>query len=320
MGLGKDSPAVPGWDLMQLRPVVLALVLLVGLGELAANVHHRASGPTSEDVTRASQVIGEFRAPEAALVVAPSWPEPLLRQALGVDSPPLDKLGRADDDSLLRVIEVSWDGHRDPRYLGWSEVRQERTSQFEIRLLDNPRPAPVKMRLLDRVRSPLLEVREGKAGDPRLCGYTERARVITGGLGGEPTLGARRFECPSGPPHLVTVTTIDDQSFEPRRCIFASPAPREPLTLTFRDVVLGQRFVGHAGFPWLLSRDGGPAVRLRATLEGVPLAELEIAQDAGWRRFEWPLAGHEDRVADLELEISVAEAGPARFCFALESR
>ncbi len=320
MGLGKGSPTVPGWCVMRFRPIVLGLALVVGIGELVANAYHVTSGPRPEDMRRVAEVVAELRETDTPLVVAPSWPEPLVRQALGARAPSLDVLGRAQDETLRRAIEVSWNGLRDPGYLDWTTIHEAKTGHFVVRLLENPNQVQVKMRLLDRVRPALLEVREGPVGDPRVCSYTERARVITGGLGGEPTLGARRFECPSGPPHLVALTTIDDRAFAPRRCIFASPAPGEPLTLTFRDVVLGQRFVGHAGFPWLLSRDGGPVVMVRATLEGVVLADIEIAQDAGWQRFEWPLGGHEDRVADLELQISVAEAGPARFCFTLESR
>jgi hypothetical protein len=177
------------------------------------------------------------------------------------------------------------------------------------------------MRLIERVAPQWLSVTEGPTGDPHVCTYTTTARATAGNLPGEPTFGPRRFACPSGEPYLVTVTTIDDEQFAPRRCIWAHPSPIGPITLKFRDVWLGEKLVGHAGLPWLLSRDGaGTPIHLAAEFEGRPIGHVVVEDTQGFTRFEWSTTAHRDQRGDLELVVSSAESRNRRFCFTLESR
>ncbi len=306
---------------MRIGTFLLLALPLVSVAELWAHRHYRRAAPTGDDWQRLEPELLAMHRPKDLVTVAPRWADPLLRQLLGDKIMPIEILARADDETLERVIEVSFGSARARRFESWRERERRSTGPFVVRALENPHAETARMRLIDRVAPPWLQVSEGPVGDPQACSYTTIARVSAGNLGGEPTFGARRFACPSGEPYLVTVTTIDDQQFEPRRCIWAHPSPRGPITLRFRDVWLGQKLVGHAGLPWLLSRDGaGTPIHLRAEFEGSPIGTVVVEDTQGWMRFEWSTLAHRDQRGDLELVVSSAEARNRRFCFTLESR
>lgn len=302
----------------------LALLLalpIVSLLELGAHLHFRRSGPSVEDWQQLKSVIVALYGPNTLVTSAPRWTDPLLRQALGDELLPLDLLARADDDTLERAIEISVGDARDSEFADWIERSQRRHGPFSIRVLDNPRFEPVRLRLLDRVEPSSLAVWQADRNTERVCPFTSSARVTTGGLGGDPTLPARRFACPSGEPYLVGVTTIDDEHFAPRRCIWAHPSPNGATILRFSEVWLGRKLVGHAGLPWLISRDGiGTPVKLEARFEGTPIGQVTVEDTSGWIRFEWSTQEQRDRRGELELAVSSEQARNRRFCFTLEAR
>jgi hypothetical protein len=306
---------------MRFATVLLLALPLVPLAELWAHRHFRAVAPNSEDWPRLEPEIAAMARPGDLITVVPRWADPLLRQTLGDRLMPIEVLGRADDDTLGRVIEVSFGGSKTKDFSNWREHERKTSGPFLIRVLDNPQLETARMRLIDRVNPNQLVVFEGPAGDPHACTYTTVALATAGNLGGDPTFGASRFACPSGQPHLAAVTTIDDQNFAPRRCIWAHPSALGPMTLVFRDVWLGQKLVGHAGLPWLLSRDGaGTPIHLTARFENTPIGSVVIEDTEGWKRFEWSTIGHRDQRGDLELVVSSELAQNRRFCFTLESR
>jgi hypothetical protein len=306
---------------MRIGTVLLLALPLVSLAELWAHRHFRSVAPTSEDWQRLEPEVIQLYRPNDLVTVTPHWADPLLRQLLGDRLMPIEVLARADDETLERVIVVSFGAAKDEQFAHWRERDHRASGPFQISLRENPQLETARMRLLDRVHPGMLQVFEGSAGDPHACSYTTIGRVSTGGLGGDPTLPANRFACPSGEPHLVAITTIDDQAFLPRRCIWAHPSALGPLTLVFRDVWLGQKLVGHAGLPWLLSRDGaGTPIRLSARFEGTPVGNVVIEDTQGWTRFEWSTLTHRDQRGDLELVVSSEQAQNRRFCFTLESR
>jgi hypothetical protein len=306
---------------MRIGSVLLLALPLLSLAELTAHRHFRKTAPTSDDWQNLEPVVGQMRHASELVVVSPAWAEPLLRQALGDRLMPIELLARADDETLGRAIEVSFGSAQNRRFATWREIERKNSGPFLLRVLENPQTESVRTRLIDWVHPPDLQVFEGPQGDPQACSFTTRGRVSTGGLGGDPTLGAVRYACPSGEPYIVTVTTIDDQDFLPRRCIWAHPTPLGPLTLLFRNVWLGTKLVGHAGLPWLISRDGvGTPVRLEAKFEGTLLGRVVIEDTEGWMRFEWATTSNRDQHGDLELVVSSERPDNRRFCFTLESR
>lgn len=277
--------------------------------------------PNAEDWRRAKSEIVALCQPGALITSAPRWTDPLLRQAMGAELMPIELLARADNDNLEQVVEISFGGSKDGEFMTWPEQRRLKTGPFLVRVLANPRPEPAKTRLLDRVAPGSLEVAEGDANHERGCPYTSTGRASAGGLGGDPALPPERFACPSGEPYLVAVTTIDDEHFKPRRCIWAHLSPNGPLKLRFREVRLGAKLVGHAGLPWLISRDGvGTDIGLAVKFQGAPVGQVAVKDTAGWMRFEWSTAALGDEQGELEVIVSSERFQNRRFCFTLESR
>jgi hypothetical protein len=306
---------------MRIGTLLLLTLPLLSIGELWAHRYYRSFAPTSEDWQNLEQVIDPLFRPSDLVTVAPHWADPLLRQQLGEKLMPIELLARADDETLERVIAVSFDNAKAKGFDDWRERERRQSGPFLVQVLENPRPEKARMRLIDRIQPEFLQVFEGPAGDPHRCTYTAVGRASSGGLGGEPTFGPRRFACPSGEPHLVTVTTIDDQDFAPRRCIWAYPSSYGPMTLQFRDVWLGQKLVGHAGLPWLLARDGaGTPIHITARFEGASIGSAVLIDTQGWIRFEWSTLAHRDQRGDLELVVASERPQARRFCFTLESR
>lgn len=306
---------------MKLGTLLLLALPLASLAEWAAHRFFLGCAPTQDDWQRLAPKVASIRRTGDLVTSAPDWTDPLLRQALGQDLVPIELLARADNDSLERVVEVSFGGHRTPEFTGWRELALHPSGPFQIRELANPRLERVRMRLIDRVVPELLEVAEGEHAHRRSCPFLESGRVTAGGLGGDPTFPSRRFACHSGEPYLVAVTTIDDERFRPRRCIWAHPTPRGALSLRFRDVLMGELLVGHAGLPWLISRDGvGTPIHMAARFEGESIGVVTIEDQQGWTRFQWLTHAHRDKRGELELVVSSESPQNRRFCFTLESR
>ncbi len=307
---------------MRWRPWLWLGLPLLGLAELGAHFYFAHSAPTSGDWDALTEALTPWDPKGALIAIAPNWAQPLARQSLGEEWMPLSMLGRADDDGYERAIEISFFGQHAQELGKWQELEQRRSGPFTLRLLRNPSPALARSRLLERVRPGQLEVFEGDEGDRAPCPFQSHAAVGGGDLFGQPTLPAARFACPSGEPFLVGVTTIDtDADFRPRRCIWAHPTPNGALTLIFRQVELGDRIVGHAGFPWFLSRDGaGTPVNLRLKFGTREVGFVKVEDKLGWTRFEWPTPGLTGTRGDFELIITSAVAAERRFCFTLETR
>src|SRR5262249_1215177 len=142
--------------------------------------------------------------------------------------------------------------------------------KFLLRRLVNPHPARVVFDFTDHVRPPFADVR---GTDPAVtCAWNPSAKVVAGGLGGNPTFPAERFECPGGEFFNVGVTVIADQAFRPRRCIWSHPFARGEIVTRFHDVPLGQVIRGHAGMYWIIEREKkGAPVTLTVRVDGEPI-------------------------------------------------
>jgi hypothetical protein len=293
----------------------------LALAELAAHEFFRRSAPDERDWALLEPTVKTLYRPGTWVTVVPEWADPLLRFQLGDGYFPLDTMARSDDDGLERAIVVSFLGQESHELWRWELKHREVVGPFTVKVFENPHPEHAKVRLIEHVSPPALEVFDGHPGDPKVCFFTNRARISTGGLGGDPTLPASRYVCPSGERYGVAVTTIDDERFRPRRCIWAHPSPSGPLTLIFHDIPLGKKIVGHAGLPWLISRDGvGTPIEITARLDGERLGRHVVVDQKGYERFEWDTHLHDNQQADLELVISTERAENRRLCFTMETR
>ncbi len=92
---------------MRALSLLLGCVPLLGLIELGLHQYFAARAPGFEDYAALGRRLAELKQPGVPIVVAPSWAEPLVRQA----SPaafPMVELARADGIVAQRVIGEKW--------------------------------------------------------------------------------------------------------------------------------------------------------------------------------------------------------------------
>lgn len=308
------------------RPRVQRLALLwllvpaLGVGELAAQywVSTRAPGPV--EWRAVAESVAALKRPGEPVVVAPEWAEPLARYAFGDGVFPLAELARADDRTVPRVLEVAEGNARTERYRAWPVVSETAHDGFRLRVLSNPGYHAARYRFVDHVNPRELAVAVVVNGVERPCEFNDHARVTAGGLHGQVAFPAERFQCGGGDAMFVGVTVIDDQDYEPRRCIWAHPPAAGALRLRFPAVPLGGSLHGFAGLSYFIYRDGvGTPVRLAAASGGQELGAVTHRDETGWSGFDISTAGLAGHTADVEFSVSSADATRRDFCFSAEA-
>jgi hypothetical protein len=293
----------------------------LGLGELCLHVWFAVRSPRLEEWRAlASAVLAAKRAGEP-VVVAPEWAEPLAREAFGDRAFPLAELARADDAGVPGFLEVSALGARYAPARSFRVVSEEHHGRFTLRRLQNPAPVRARFRFLEHVKPSDLTVTLARDGAEVPCPFTENARASAGGLHGAVAAPSERFACPGPDPAFVAVTVIDDQSYAPRRCIWAAPPPGGILRLSFAAVPFGSALRGFGGLSYFLFRDSdAPPVTLEAASAGVRLGSYTHEDAWGWHGFTLPTPALAGRTANLELSVSApGGASDRHFCFALEA-
>src|SRR5262249_39686030 len=118
----------------------------------------------------------------------------------------------------------------------------------------------------------------------------------------------------------VGVTIIDDQSYRPRRCIWAHPPFAGALRLRFANVPLGRTLRGFAGLSYFLFRDGwGEPVELGVRVDDAVLGSYRHHDEWGWHAFSLSSTAFAGRSATVEVEVRAERAEHRDFCFALEA-
>lgn len=301
------------------RALLLALPV-AGLGELGMHFFFARRPPTFEEWGAVREPVLRFADAGAPVVVAPGWADPLARQALGDERMPLSHVARPDVDRFERAVELSILGQRAPELSGWVEVAAEQHGKFLLRRLENPRYRPVVFDFVEGARPPLAEV---MTTEPReACRWNEHAKTMSGGLGGNPTFPAQRFECPSGAFFHVGATVIADEEFRPRRCLWSHPPKSGEIVTRFGDVALGETIEGHSGMYWIIERERkGAPVTISVRVDGEEIGQVTHADGDGWARFELPLGRHARKAhASVEFGVSTPSYLHRHFCFEATSR
>jgi hypothetical protein len=312
----------------RLAAAFLLVLPVVGLGELGLHFWFAKRPPAFEDWAAIREPVLRFGEPETPVVVAPRWADPLARQALGDERVPLAHAARPDVDRFERAVELSILGQRAPELEGWVEEASEQHGKFLLRRLENPHFRPVVFDFVAKARPPFADVfttgPRPPSGDPprEACRWNDRARTMSGGLGGHPTFPPERFECPSGPFFHVGATVIADQDFLPRRCLWSHPPKSGEIVTRFRDVALGDTIEGHGGMYWIVERNlAGAPVVISVRVDGEPVGQVEHVDGQGWARFELPLGAHARKPhALVEFAVSTTDYLHRHFCFEATSR
>jgi len=299
------------------------LLPIAGLAELALFVYDAQRAPRVEEWRALRAELAKLKTPTDLLVVAPEWAEPIARYAFGDELMPMADLARPDVSAYARAVEVDALGASAAELNGWS-VREERhVGRFKVLLRDNPQPAKVLFSFLDQARPPFLEVGYGasSAEEGQACVFTRRAPSSAGGLHGHLAYPRERYNCGGGEEFFVGVTILDDQSYRPRRCLWADPRPGEALHLLYRSVPLGRKIYGYAGLSYFIFRDGrhGP-VSLSARVGGVEVGRYEHHDEWGWHGFEFNTERFAGQTTDIELTVASDDPNDRQFCFYADSR
>jgi hypothetical protein len=298
------------------------LIPVLGVLELALHWTFSRRAPDAEAWAELPALVERVRQPGDLVVVAPAWAEPIARHTLGDEVMPLADVTRADTSGYRAALEIGILGAEAEELRAFRELEKLDGGPFRLRRLANPGYRAVLYRFEDRVRPPFLAVSERTSKGEQACPFTDRARVSAGGLGGHATYPRERFRCSGGEPFFVGVTVIDDERYRPRRCIFAHP-PRDGgvLVLTFSEVPAARAIHGHAGFPYLIFRDGvGAPVTLRAFVNGQPTGESVHRDEAGFTEFEHAIPEGDRAPGELRFEISSADSRAREFCFSADLR
>lgn len=301
------------------RALLLA-VPFAGLLELGLHGFFATRPPALGDWAQIREPVLTFADASAPVIVAPRWAEPMARQALGDERMPLAHVARADTSRFTMAVELSILGERAPELEGWTEEARETHGKFTLRRLRNPHARPVVTDFVERARPPFAEVWTSKPREA--CKWNEHARTMSGGLGGNPTFPARRFECPSGVFFHVGETVIADESFVARRCLWSHPPKEGEIVTHFRDVALGETIEGHGGLYWVLERElrGAPIV-VTVRVNGDEIGKAQHDDGQGWAPFTFPLGAHAKAAhADVEIGVSSPNYMHRHFCFEATSR
>jgi hypothetical protein len=296
------------------------LVPGVGLLELGLQLWVSSRAPGVEAWRAVAAAVAAAKRPGEPVVVAPAWAEPLARMAFGDRVFPLAELARPDERTVPRVLEVAADGAHAALFRSWPVVKAERHGAFTLRILQNPHYRVARYRFVDHVTPAALTVAVVTGGRERPCEFTDHARVTAGGLHGQVAFPAERFQCPGGDAMFVGVTIIDDQAYEPRRCIWAHPPASGVLRLRFSGVPLGSSLHGFAGLSYFLYRDGvGAPVRLAVASGALELGAVLHRDEMGFRGFDFSTAPVAGQTADIDFFVSSTDATRRDFCFSAEA-
>lgn len=111
---------------------------------------------------------------------------------------------------------------------------------------------------------------------------------------------------------------LAEVGFAPHRCVELVAARGKPARVTFPRFALGRELVGYAGIADVFTRrdDRAPG-RLDLSLDGKPVAQVQLGVDDGWVRFAAPTTPGAGELAI----VATSDAGRARqICFAVEAR
>jgi hypothetical protein len=132
---------------------------------------------------------------------------------------------------------------------------------------------------------------------------------------------AERLQCDGPRPWLfVAPVVMEDLDLQPRHCIWQHAAGRDPVTLSFEDVPLGEALVFYGGlyYEHERMRDGGP-VKVDVFIDGALRASMQHRDGDGWKRMHIATPGLRER-GTVRVEVSADKPHKRSFCWAASTR
>lgn len=297
------------------------IVPLVALVELGGQLWISARVAKPAQWAAVVAPVRELAAPGAALVVAPRWAEPIARHVLGDESWLTAGLTRMDERGVPRVVEVSLLGATHPATAQWPTEQQRSVGTFRITSRKNPHYAPALFSLVEAVTRAEPRVYRRTHGSRFACLWNQQLAARTGGLHGHVAFPSQRYVCGRGLDEFVGITLIDDEQFEPRRCVWIHAPAAGEQWISQEDVALGGNVEGYLGSSYFLMRDEANApISLEVFVDARSLGKIEYRDPEGWRRFAFAMPSAKTH-GRLEFKVSVPPGASGRaLCVAAETR
>jgi hypothetical protein len=297
------------------RSILLALLLLLPLGELTAHALIVAHVPALGDYRAAAQFIRSELQPRDLITSAPDYLDPILRWQLG-DRMPLAMAGRHDNAAYERMWVMAIGGAR-PADAPRGEPELQR-SFGEVQVL-RYRLAKSAV-LFDFVAQwPKAQASLVHDGASQACPLRTGGVPRGGGLGrGVLMPVAKRFECDAHRPWLfVSDVVLEDLDNRPRHCIWQHPQGEEPVVLRFDDVPLGAALVFYGGiyYEHERMREGGP-IEAIISVDDVPLATFQHHDGDGFRALRIDTSKLGKATGNVSVAVRAPEPKSRSFCWA----
>ncbi|MGD8859721.1 MAG: hypothetical protein PVI30_06905 [Myxococcales bacterium] len=298
---------------MPLLPrLAFVAVALFALVEVAAHAATLAAVAPVSDWRAAADFVRGRLGPADAIVAAPGWADPVLRQVLG-DRIDAAMAGRSDLAAYERLWVLSIRGAAAPEapdgapelVRNFGGVRVQRWALG---------PSPVVVDLTEHVFEAEVELERG--GTTRPCDLSERRPGRRGGLGFGVVPPARRFQCPDRRGNVwVAPVVMEDLSLKPRRCVYQHPARRGPVRVRFPELPLGDRIVVYAGiyYEHERMRQGAP-VTLDVAIDGAPAGRMVHVDGDGWKRMTVDTGAFGER-GEIAFEVTSPDPDKRIFCW-----
>ena len=122
----------------------------------------------------------------------------------------------------------------------------------------------------------------------------------------------------------VGATVLEDLTLQPRRCVLTPPRPNEPVSITYKDVHLGNELVVYGSLYYEDERHQvGVPVTMRVFVNERERAAFVHEDGDGTKRFQldlrsFPLEPGQGRAplrGDLRLEVSAPDSIRRSFCW-----
>jgi len=279
---------------------IVALILVASLAiweTVAALVQHERAPTDDQWRAAAEQLRTQWQAGDA-VVIAPSWAEPVGHQHLA-ELFTLDMASLSDIDRFRRVWELSIRG---VRHHWLQQYRPTKTS----------RHGAVTLSLYNKQAQQVVFDFTANIARARVQLLGDRLRSCR--------WDGQRFGCSRRGWNWVG-KHLAEVAYRPYRCIYAHPAPQQRLLITFANVRLGNTLVGYTGIDDFDARKASTApVLLQTYIDNRMVSSILHQNDWPWTRFEIntsEFAGHNHR---LRFEVSAEQTYKRPFCFHMEAR
>jgi len=304
--------------MFRLRNLAWLLLLIVPAYELLAHAWIVSHVPEAADYGAAAEFVRSKLVPRDLITSAPEFIDPIVRQHLGDRMSPA-MAGRSDDAGFERMWVISTRGALpDDAPEGRPEL--ERTFGRVRVLRYTLGKSPVLLDLVQTLAS--AEVSIMRDGAPRRC-LRRTGGVPRGGGLGRPVLMPipERFECdPERPWLFVGSIVMEDLENQPRYCVWQHPQGREPVSVRFSDVPLGDQLVFYGGvyYEHERMREGG-SIEVDISIDGQRRGGMTHLDGEGFRKLVLSNGSGTQR-GEIRIDVRADNPDKRSFCWAASTR